>query len=170
MTHATRLCAAVLLLAGLTAARSQTTRPDDKPFSDAEFVKMAASDGMHEVELGKLAQTKGRTDAVKKFGETLVNDHTKANEELKKIAKEANIPVPDKMLDKDQKDVEMFKEYKGTNFDADFAKHEVKDHEEAIALFTRASKEAKNDKIKAFATKSLPVLQKHLEEAKKIQP
>jgi putative membrane protein len=169
MIHATRLCAAVLLLAGVTAARSQT-RPDEKPFDDAEFVKMAASDGMHEVELGKLAQTKARNEAVKKLAETLVNDHTKANEELKKVAKEAGLTVPDKMLDKHQKDVEMFREYKGANFDADFVKHQVKDHEEAVALFTRASKEAKNDKVKAFAAKTLPTLQQHLETARKIQP
>ena len=124
---------------------------------------------MHEVILGQLAQTKARSDAVKKFATTLVEDHTKANEQLKAAAKDAGIPVPDKMLDVHQKHVEFFKEYKGTNFDADFVKHEITDHEKAIALFTRASKEAKNPKIKAFAAKTLPTLQNHLEQAKKLQ-
>ena len=168
MTHVTRLCAAVLLLAGVTALRSQTK--DEKPFNDADFVKIAASAGMHEVEISKLAQTKARNDAVKKFAETLVNDHTKINDALKAAAKDANIPVPDKLLDEHQKEVDMFREYKGTNFDVDFVKHQVKDHEQAVALFTRATKEAKNEKIKDFATKYLPTLQSHLEQAKKLQP
>jgi putative membrane protein len=166
MIHATRLGAAVLLLVGVSAVRSQTR--DERPFTDAEFVKMAASSGMAEVELGKLAQTKARNEGVKKLAEMLVNDHTKANEELKKVAKEAGLEVPEKLLDKHQQAVTMFKEYKGTNFDADFVKQQIKSHEEGVALFTRASKEAKNEKIKAFATKTLPTLQQHLEHAKKL--
>jgi putative membrane protein len=166
--RATRLSAAVLLLAGLASARSQESK-SDTPLTDAEFVKMAASSGMHEVELGKLAATKAQNADVKKFAQKLVDDHTKANEELKAAAKDANIEVPAKMLEKHQKHVEHFREYKGSNFDADFVKHEIKDHEEGIALFTRASKELKNEKLKAFATKTLPVLKEHLEMAKKLQ-
>src|SRR5262249_61224311 len=80
MTHVTRLCAAVLLLGGVTALRSQTK--DEKPFNDADFVKIAASAGMHEIEISNLPQTKARNDAVTKFAETLVNDHTNMTDAL----------------------------------------------------------------------------------------
>ena len=105
---------------------------------------------------------------MKRFAETMIKDHTKANDELKTAAKAANIEVPAKLLEKHQKHVDTFTNYKGTDFDADYAKHQVMDHEEAVALFTRASKELKNKELKDFATKTLPTLQHHLEEAKKL--
>jgi putative membrane protein len=164
--------AVLALFAGAVAARADdkpASRADDKPFDDASFVAMAASGGMHEVALGKLAQTKAKNDGVKQLGEMLVKDHTKANEQLKAAAKAANIPVPDKMNAHDLKDLETFQNYKGTNFDGDFVKHQVADHVNDIALFTRASKEAKSKEIRDFATNSLPVLKKHLEAAKKLE-
>jgi len=163
------LFAAVALFAAVLGARAEDKKPaPDQPFDDQTFVNMAASDGMHEVELGKIAAAKAKNDDVKKFAEMMIKDHTAANEELKGAAKAANIPVPDKLSDKHQKDLDMFKDYKGTDFDKDYMKHMVADHTEAVALFTRASKEAKSKEIKDFATKTLPVIQKHLEEAKKL--
>ena len=169
MTRGTRLFAALALLTGLLAARAEDRKSEEKPFDDGEFVKTAASAGMHEVEISKLATTKAGDAEVKKFAQKMVDDHTKANEELKAAAKEAGLALPDKMLDKHQKHVDEFKTYKGDNFDADYLKHAVKDHEEGVALFTRATREAKNPKIKEFATKTLPVVKEHLEMAKKLQ-
>jgi len=161
------LVAAVVFVAALVGVRAEDKKAD-QPLDDATFVKMAASDGMHEVELGKLAAAKATNDGVKKFAERMVTDHTKANEELKTAAKAANIAVPEKIDDKHQKEIDRFKDYKGTNFDADYMKHMVTDHTEAVALFTRASKELKSKELKDFATKTLPTIQGHLEEAKKL--
>ena len=82
--------------------------------------------------------------------------------------KAANIEVPAKMMEEHQKDVEHFTKLKGSEFDKEFAKHQVTDHEKGIALFTRASKEAKDAGIKDFATKTLPTLKEHLDEARKL--
>jgi len=168
MVRMMQLGAALTLFAGL-AARADDAKPAEKPFDDATFVMMAASDGMHEIELGKIAVGHAKRDDVKKFADMLVKDHTKAGEDLRAVAKAANIPVPAKMNEHDQAEVDMFRKYKGADFDGEFVKHEVADHTKAIALFTRASKEAKNPAIKDFATKTLPVLEKHLEAAKKLQ-
>jgi len=154
----------------LVVVGGQGQKPDEKPFDDADFVAKAASGGMHEVELGKIAMTQAKNDDVKKFAEMMVTDHGKANDELKKAAKEAGVNVPDKMSEEDQKEVDKFKDYKGTNFDQDYMKHMLSDHEKDVALFKRASKEAKNPKIKDFATKTLPIVQAHLDQARKIQP
>jgi len=170
MLRKTKLALAVALFAGLLSARADDKKPDDKkgPLDDATFVKMAASSGMEEVEVGKIAVSKAKNADVKKFAEMMIKDHTKANEELKTAAKAAGIEVPAKMMDKHQKGVDMFKDYKGADFDKDYAKHQVMDHEEAVDLFTRASKELKNKELKDFATKTLPHLQHHLEDAKKL--
>jgi len=167
MLRKTTLVAAVALLAVVIGVRAEDKTPADA-IDDATFVKMAASDGMHEVELGKIAQAQAKNDDVKKFAEQMVKDHTKANEELKTAAKSANVALPEKIDEKHQKHIDMFKNYKGTNFDQDYMKHMVTDHTEAVALFTQASKEAKNKEIKDFATKTLPVIQGHLEMAKKL--
>jgi len=167
MMHKRKLIAAVALLAVVIGVRAEE-KPAADAFDDAGFVKMAAIDGMHEVELGKIAQTQAKNDDVKKFAEQMVKDHGKANEELKTAAKAASIAVPDKLDDKHQKHIDAFKDYKGTNFDQDYMKHMVSDHTEAVALFTRASKEAKNKEIKDFATRTLPTIQAHLEQAKKL--
>jgi len=168
MTCGIALGTATAVLLGVTAG--QDRKPDEKPFNDAEFVKMAASGGMHEVELGKLASTQAKDAEVKKFAEMMVTDHGKANEELKKAAKEAGLEVPDKMNEEHQKEFDKFKDYKGTNFDQDYMKHMLSDHEKDVAEFKRASKEAKNPQIKDFAAKTLPVVQAHLDAARKIQP
>jgi putative membrane protein len=169
MLHKTRLIAAVAILAVVIGVRAADKPPaGDQLFDDATFVKMAAIDGMHEVELGKIGAAQAKNDDVKKFAEMMVKDHGKADEELKAAAKAANIAVPDKIDDKHQKHIDHFKNYMGTNFDDDYMKHMVADHTEVVALFTRASKEAKNKELKDFATRTLPVIQGHLEQAKKL--
>jgi putative membrane protein len=162
------LFAAAALFVSVLSARADDKKPADQPFDDALFVKMAASDGLHEVELGKIGAAQAKSAEVKKFAETMVKDHTKANEELKTAAKAANLAVPEKIDAKHQKHIDTFKNYKGADFDTAYVKHMVEDHTEAVELFTRASKEAKNPQLKDFATKTLPVIQAHLEQAKKL--
>jgi putative membrane protein len=156
--------AAVALVAAPFGARAE----DKAPFEDAAFVKMAAIGGMYEVYLGDLVAKKTTNDDVKKFAERVVKDHTAANAELLVAAKAGGFEVPAKIDDKHQQKYEAFKAYKGDAFDRDYVKDMVKDHEEDVALFTRASKDAKNPAIKEFATKTLPTLQKHLEMVKKL--
>jgi putative membrane protein len=162
-------CVAVLALGtGTLAARADDNKPDDQPFDDATFVRMAAIDGMTEVALGKIVAAQAKSDDVKKFAEKMVKDHTKADEQLKTAAKSAGLALPDAPDEKHQKHIDKFKNYKGTDFDTDYIKFMVDDHTKAVALFTRASKEAKNPAIKDFATQTLPVVQQHLDIAKKI--
>jgi len=168
----TRLLGTVLgalFLFGVVGLRAdEDTKPGDKPFDDAEFVKKAASGGMHEVALGQIGEKKAKAPPVKSFAERMVKDHTKAGEELKKAASAAGIPLPEMMSEKDQKHVEHFQNYKGTNFDDDYMKHMITDHEADVTLFTKASEQAKNPAIKEFAKATLPVVQEHLKLAKKI--
>lgn len=161
------LCAVVAMILCSTT-QGQERKPAQQPFDDAEFVKMAASDGMHEVMLGKIGSQKASRADVKKFAERMVADHTKAGEELKTAAKEAGVAVPEQMSDEHQKHVDKFKNYAGDNFDRDYMKHMVKDHEEAVALFTKATKQAKNPALREFAVRTLPTIQAHLDDAKKL--
>ena len=172
MSIATRMfavaCALVLGVAVLPADDKAKPAADDTPFTDSEFVAKAASCMMHQIELGRIAQQNAENADVKKFGERLVTDHTKAQKQLQDVAKAASIEVPAKMNEDDQKEVDRFGKLRGGEFDKAFVRHEVKDHEKGVAMLTRASKEAKDAGIKDFASKSLPTAKEHLEEARKL--
>jgi putative membrane protein len=161
--------ASMAFLFGAVALRAdEDTKPAQKPFDDAAFVKKAASGGLHEVALGKIAEAKGMTEGVKKLGAKLVADHTKANAELAKAATAAGLAVPEMMSEKHMKMVEKFAKYEGTDFDQAFLQHAIHDHKQDIADFKQASKEAKNPSIKAFAAMTLPVIEEHLHIAEKL--
>ncbi|MFL5330737.1 MAG: DUF4142 domain-containing protein [Gemmataceae bacterium] len=166
----TRTCILATIAAACFIVGGPTTAADkDARFDDTDFIKKAASAGMLEVELGKLGQTKGTRDEVKTFGERMVTDHTKANTELMTVATAMGVTVPKSMSDKHQKMYSHFKNYNGKNFDKDYMDHMVKDHDEDVAEFKKASQSAKNADLKAFATKTLPVIEEHLKMAKDIQ-
>ena len=159
-----------LLLAVVVVAQAQDTKQDqDKPFDDREFMIKAASGGMAEVEIGKIGQMKASNAEVKMLAERIVKDHTKVNEELTELAREAGVKLPDRPMPEHQKAVDHFREYKGEAFDREFAEHLIKSHEKGIEMFTRASKEAKDARLKAFATKTLPALKEHLAMARKAE-
>ncbi|HSB94585.1 MAG TPA: DUF4142 domain-containing protein [Flavitalea sp.] len=136
---------------------------------DNEFVMKAASGGMMEVELGKLAQEKASNPRVKEFGSMMVTDHTKANDELKSLAQSKGVTLPGTMTDEHQKHVKDLGEKSGKDFDEAYMKMMVDDHKEDVDHFEDCSKDSKDADLKAFATKTLPVLQKHLAEAKTVK-
>ncbi len=140
---------------------AMTTRVDDK-----KFVKDAALGGMTEVELGKLAAQKGSSDAVKQFGQKLVDDHSKANDELKQIASTENIQVPDTLDSKHQSRIDKLSKLSGPSFDKAYIKDQVKDHEKDMQEFQSEAQGGSDPNVKQFASKTLPVLQQHLSMAK----
>ncbi|GAB3927119.1 DUF4142 domain-containing protein [Larkinella terrae] len=135
----------------------------DMPEDDSEFAVKAASGGMMEVELGKLAEQKAQSKSVKDFGAMMVADHSKANEEFKTLAASKNISIPATLSEEHQKHVDDLSKLSGAEFDKEYVKLMVDDHKEDIDLFKDASFNAKDPDVKAFAGKTLPTLQKHYE-------
>lgn len=162
---ATLLGVVALALAGGTSIADDAK---SEKFSDEMFVRKAASGGMHEVELGQVVSTRVKSADVKAFAERMVTDHTKANQKLKAAAETAGIAVPEKMTEKQQKELARFKDLKGGELDREYIAHMVKDHEEDVALFREASQRAKNTELKKFASDTLPTLQEHLKVAKQL--
>ncbi len=138
--------------------------------SDKKFVRDAAQGGMAEVELGRLAAEKATSDDVKKFGQRMVDDHSKANDELKQIATSQGIDLPQDMSSKDKALKARLSKLSGASFDKAYMESMVKDHKTDVADFTKESGSGKNDAIKQFATSTLPTLKDHLQEAQRIEP
>jgi putative membrane protein len=138
--------------------------------ADRTFVKKAAQGGLAEVELGKLATEKASSDEVKKFGQRMVDDHSKANDQLKQVASKLGVNVPDKLSPKDQATKDRLSKLSGEQFDAAYMRDMVKDHTKDVAEFRHESEKAKNDEVKNFASQALPTLEDHLKQAKSISP
>ncbi len=134
--------------------------------SDATFALKAAQGGTAEVKLGQLAVEKASNPEVKSFGQRMVDDHTKANEELKSIAAKSNMTLPATMGAKDQALYDKLSKLSGAAFDQAYMKAMVKDHEEDVKEFQKEAAKGTNPGIKNFASSTLPILQEHLQMAK----
>jgi putative membrane protein len=132
------------------------------------FVVNAANGGMMEVQLGKLAQTNAASADVKKFGQRMIDDHSKANEELKAVAAQKNIAIPDSVSGDKHDMIAKLQDKKGKDFDEAYMDMMVDDHKEDIDEFEKAANNVKDADISGFASRTLPTLQEHLKMAQQI--
>lgn len=131
-----------------------------------DFVVKAAAGGLLEVELGRLVQEKAQSAEVKAFGKMMMDDHSKANEELKALAARKNITLPGSLGEDEQKHVSELRELSGAEFDKKYVDMMVEDHKKDIDLFEEAAEDEKDADLKAFAAQQLPTLRQHLDRIK----
>ena len=129
---------------------------------DHNFIMDAAMGGMMEVELGRVAAEKGMSDAVKQFGQRMVDDHSKANSELMSLASSKGITLPTELDAKHREQVTKFSAMSGAELDREYTKMMVSDHRKDVSEFEKQSTRGTDSDLKAFATKTLPTLQEHL--------
>jgi putative membrane protein len=121
---------------------------------------------MAEVELGKLAAEKASSDDVKKFGQRMVDDHSKANDELKALAASKKITLPAEMGPEEKALRDRLVKLSGPAFDQAYMKAMVSDHVKDVAAFRMEAKTGKDAEVKAWAAKTLPTLEEHLRMAR----
>jgi putative membrane protein len=135
--------------------------------SDEAFMKDAAQAGHAEVEASKVAQSKARLPAVKTLADTMVADHTKVGDELRRLAMAKRVQLPDGPSVMQKSKLKMIDVGDDAKFDERYVKtFGIAAHEDAIKLFEEAARETKDPDVKAFAEKTLPGLKHHLEMAK----
>ena len=160
----TILGAAMIGVLGLYAAHASAALSA----ADKTFVDEAASGGQMEVQLGQLAQQKASSPKVKQFGQRMVEDHTKADEDLKAIAARENLTLPTQPEKSDQKTEQRLQQVTGAAFDRTYAEDMVQDHEKDVAAFRKEAQSGQDPAVKGFAQKYLPVLEQHLRLAKEL--
>ena len=203
------LVALVLSINVLVGAQDKAKMDKDKAMqsgglssSDKKFIMEVAHDGMNEIEEARLAVEKAASDEVKQYAQRLIDDHTKAGDELKQLASQKGVMLDHDMAMKhdgtsadtmkqtaatDPADKKadmassrdkgvMDKEHaammsklsslSGNEFDKAFIRAAVKDHEKAVKAFEKESTKADDADVRAFATKTLPTLQEHLQIAR----
>jgi putative membrane protein len=152
------------------SSMSSSSTKSNLSLSDKKFVRDAAQGGMAEVELGKLATEKASSDDVKKFGQRMVDDHTKAADQLKQVASSEGIQLPRGLSAKDKMTEERLSKLSGEQFDKAYMADMVKDHTQDVTEFQHESHSGKDAAVKNFASQTLPTLEDHLKQAKEIAP
>jgi len=156
-------------VAGLLAvlAPAFAANNDNMP-KDTKFAKEAAAGGLMEVDLGQLAVQKGASQAVKDFGQRMVDDHTKANQRLKELAAQKGISLPHLLPADMKQEREKLAAASGAEFDRMYMSHMVKDHEKDVKEFEKQVQKGSDPALRSFAEQTLPTLRQHLDLAKKV--
>lgn len=150
-------------------AAMASSSADTSMEADKAFMLDAASGGLMEVQLGKMTTANAASAKVKAFGKMMVTDHTKANAELKAVAAKKSVTIPPAPTQEYQAHIDELKTKKGAEFDQAYVDMMVEDHNEDIKKFTDEANNGKDADVKALASKTLPVLQKHLAAIQAIQ-
>jgi putative membrane protein len=152
------LVAAGFFLAMPCAKAATTVAP-----ADQDFILAAAQGGMTEVKLGDLAAHNGTRADVKEFGQMMVTDHSAINGDLKILATQKSVALPDSLDAKHQQMVDKMAALSGSAFDDAYIAAMVKGHKKDAKEFKAESASTTDADIKSFVDKSLPVVQRHLE-------
>jgi len=136
---------------------------------DTEFAIEAADGGLMEVKLGELAQTNASLDAVKKFGRSMVADHSKANDELAALAAKRNMTIPLSLSKKNQDRYDDLAKKTEMDFDKAYIEYMVDDHQEDIDAFKKEAEKGNDAELKSWAAGKLSTLEHHLQMAKEAE-
>jgi putative membrane protein len=170
--HLSQALAAALLVTAACAASAQSDSTSDTKTglsaADTVFIENAAKGGIAEIQMGKTALGKSGNDKVKALAQRIVDDHTKADEALKTLAESKKVSFPSDPAQDAQKENDKLQAMKPAGFDQAWAKAMIKDHQDAIKLFTAEGKDTKDTDIQQFVKTNLPTLKSHLEAAQKL--
>jgi putative membrane protein len=154
-------CSALIAIPALAQSTKLSAR-------DKEFLKMAAVANMTQAHLGQMAEGKAARAGIKNFGQTLVNDHTNAYQELAVLDNKLGQAIPKGINVRRDRALESLTTLKGKKFDTRFLRDEIQDHERVLAAFRREAQHGRDQDIKAYANQVLPTVEEHLREAERL--
>lgn len=159
-------CVALCCLSAVAQHKHAKAAAKGAAMTDQQFVDMAAQTDMTEANLGQLAATNASAQAVKDYAQMLVTDHTSDYSQISTVAGKAGLTVPKGLDAAHQKMIAPFEKLKGAAFDHRYIQEMIAGHTHAIAVYTKESTDATSADLKAYASATLPTLQKHLDGAK----
>jgi putative membrane protein len=130
--------------------------------ADQDFMLAAGQINLTEIKLGEYAAQNGQRDDVKTFGQRMVKDHTAINDDLKALAAQKNVTLPDSLDAAHQQMADKWMALTGSEFDKAYIAGMFDGHKKAIKAFKAESAATKDADVKSFADKSIPVLEEHL--------
>jgi putative membrane protein len=140
-------------------------KPQAVSSADKQFMIMAAKADMTEANEGQLAENQAKRDEVKDFARMLVKDHTESYEGLTELAAKLGVTIPKGIDTGKDRTIQQLVHLKDAHFDVQFVRDEIASHKQALAAFKREAASGSDADVKAFAAKTIPVLEKHLQAA-----
>lgn len=181
------LAAAAAALLAAPPALAQSTTERDKAAGASKSAQMKKDDGkqlsredrralerlaqadMAEIATGKLAQQKASSPEVKKYGEHMMQEHTRMLQEGVQLAQKKGVQPPKETDKKHRSAMKKLEGLSGEEFDRQYMAQMVKDHEEVMKLAEKTVKDTKDPELKAHVEKGSPHIKEHLEQARKLQ-
>jgi putative membrane protein len=156
--------------AGQAGQMGQTgTMSSNQRLTDKDFVKQAASSDQYEVDAAKLVQDKVKDPQIKQLAKTMESDHKQSSDELKRLAKQANISdIPSSPQGQDQQMLSQLKQANDQQLGQQYVQQQIQAHEKAIQLFRQAQTQVQDPQLKSFAERTLPKLEQHLQHLQQI--
>jgi putative membrane protein len=151
-----------LALGALLALATSAALAADISKADQQFADEAARAGIAEVALAKLALEKTTNDHLRNFGERMVLDHGEANEALKDVSRRLVLTLPSSLDASQLQSLAELRKLSGAAFDRQYMHDVVAQHKKAVVLYDRQATAGDNAELRAFAAKTLPLLQRHL--------
>ena len=152
-----------------TGTGAATPTATDVQQADMEFATKAAAAGKAEVELAKIGTEKATDPDVKTFADRLVQDHTKANDQLAQTMQAKSMEAPAEGSADAKAESDRIATLSGSEFDREFMMHWVSSHEKGIELYSSEAETGQDPELKQFAADTLPTLREHLDEATRIE-
>ena len=149
------------------ARREAGDRQADANF-DQKFVEFAANNDLYEIALGNLVKERAQSEAIKRFAQTMVDEHTQSSRQLKQAAQAAGIEVPSQMDEIHQAKLKKWEEKTGRTLERSYAIDQTAGHVKGVLKFHDATQMAQKPELKAFATAALPKLQQHFQQAARL--
>jgi putative membrane protein len=166
MARFTEKSLAACAMFGLSAFGVASAQDDP----EAKFLEEAVRGDVAEVKMGELAQERGQSEAVREFGEMLVEDHSSAMKKTAELAKDLEVIPPAQPTAEQTQKHDALARLSGQEFDREFAAEMVKAHEEMIAKYkTQAEGRVGDPKVAEHAQELLPTLEEHLAMAQRLQ-
>lgn len=163
---------ALLLVLAPMDGRAQAAS-DDGP-SDAVIAHIAVTANAIDVAMAKLALERGRSDQVKAFAKTMVDDHTAVNERAAELAKKLGLSPEDNATSRSlqagaDEAREKLEGLSGAAFDRAYMEREVGYHQAVLdALDRTLIPNADNAELKSLLQDARAAVAAHLARAKSI--
>lgn len=135
---------------------------------DRAFAMKAAIGAKHEVELGQLAATRASNSDVRAFANRMVQDHSRAGDELLQLNARLGVSSPAEEDSLFKQTFDRLSKLKGADFDKDYMNEMVEGHSKVADEFASYVGNGTNQDLKAWATKTLPTVREHLQMARDI--
>ncbi len=144
-----------------TAAAVQSAIGDPDEF----FMLLASQLNAAEIETGRLAVERAEDPEVRQFAERMIEDHTRANEELKRLAERKGISLPSRPDETHRLLASHLEELDGETFDREYISAMVADHAAALSMMQDRARISQDPEIREFADRQVPIFREHLQMA-----